>query len=123
MKTFLNLLLLFFVTISCLPKREEMVGRYYCNRENIVNYLDLHENGTFYHFFQEDSITLENSGKWNVIEDNGYHVIEFENWNDYNEKGTGYEEHSRGLLFINGKYLDVTPDGDGYDSFVREEKK
>jgi hypothetical protein len=100
-----------------------MVGRYNCNRGNIVNYLNLYENGTFYHFFQEDSIKLENSGKWDVIEDNGYHVIEFENWNDYNEKGTGYEEHSRGLLFINGKYLDVSPDGNDFDSFVKEEKK
>lgn len=123
MKTFLNLFLFFFVTTSCLPDKKDMVGRYNCNRGNIVNYLNLYENGTFYHFFQEDSIKLENSGKWDVIEDNGYHVIEFENWNDYNEKGTGYEDHRRGLLFINGKYLDVTPDGDDYDSFIREEKK
>ena len=123
MKAYLKSFLLFFVTISCIPDKKEMAGRYDCNRGNIINYLDLNENGTFYHFFQQDSIKLESRGKWDVVNDNGYHVVEFDNWKDFNEKGIEFKEYSRGLLFINGKYLDVTPDGDDYDSFIREKKK
>lgn len=99
---------------SC-PSKVDL-GKYHCYKnKNAVNYLELMPNGKFYHYYKNADVELENWGKWNKRKDEC--VIELENWKNFNEKGEDYEDFPLALLFINGSYLDETPDGDANTSF------
>ena len=114
-----------FVLISCLNLRscpEEIFGKFICyNNSNAENYLFINKDGTFHHYYKEDDLVLEQRGTWKRSND-GYCKIEFNQWNNYNEKGSDFQELKNGLFWINGKYLDNTPDGNDHSSFVKSKK-
>ena len=108
---------------GCLDLRscdKDLSGKYYCNHdENSINYLELKKNGTFYHYYKNENVELSNEGSWKKSND-GYCKIELKDWKNFNEKGGAYEEFMLGLLFINGNYLDISPDGESSTSFKKE---
>ena len=110
---------------SCLNLRscpEEISGKFVCkNNPSAENYLLLNKDGTFEHFYKEDSITLKQNGTWKRSND-GYCKIELSEWNSYNENGADFEKFGNGLFWINGKYLDMTPDGNSRSSFEKFKK-
>lgn len=111
------------LAVSCLNLRscnKDVIGRYYCyNNEKATNYLDLNKDGTFFHFYKEGDLELSHSGTWQKS-DNGYCQIEFSEWNSYNRQGLNFKEYGNGILFINGDYLDISPDGESSTSFIKE---
>ena len=113
-----------FLADSCVSLRScdsDLSGRYYCNNDNnAVNYLDINKDGTYLHFFKKESIELTSKGTWKKVDDS-YCKIELEDWRDYNVNGENYEDYILALLFINGGYLDISPDGDSSNSFKKRE--
>lgn len=112
-----------FVAQSCLDLRScnfKVEGRYYINNnESITNYLDLNKDGTFQHFYKKGEVELSHLGKWKKNE-KGYCRIELDNWKTYNEDGENFKELASSFLFINGKYLDIGPDGESSTSFRKK---
>lgn len=108
---------------SCLNLRtcnEDIAHRYVCeNNSNAINYIDINSNGTFIHTYEEGDVKLTNSGTWEKNKD-GYCYLELSDWKTYNEKGLNYEDYNNGILYINGDYLDMSPDGDSSTSFIRD---
>tara|TARA_B100001765_G_scaffold46201_1_gene26758 strand:+ start:54 stop:461 length:408 start_codon:yes stop_codon:yes gene_type:complete len=117
-------IILYFSSTSCFFLRDcsnDVYGKYVLiNNPEAENYLILRRNGTFEHFYSEQNIVLKNEGNWKKSND-GYCVLEFDEWKDYNEKGMNYEEYGNYVLWINGDYLDITPDGTSPNSFKRTE--
>lgn len=84
---------------------------------NFTNYLILNENGNYYHYYKENGVEKSSSGTWEKVDD-PYCKIRLTNWENYNEKGLSY--NVRGSIFyINGDYLDTSPDGEDLDSFKK----
>jgi len=120
------LIIVFFLSLvmqNCLNLRsceKNIYGKYYCKNDNkALNYLELKKDHSYFHYYKKDSIELYNTGHWNKIDD-GYCKIELENWKNFNEAGPNYEEFLSAILFINGKYLDLSPDGESSTSFIKE---
>jgi len=111
------------LTQSCLNLRsckEDLEGKYFCyNDKTAINYLIIRKDGTFYHYYNNGEIELHDNGTWKKNDD-GYCKIELSQWKNFNEKGTDYEDFMSGLLFINGSYLDIGPDGESSTSFIKE---
>ncbi len=98
---------------------ENIISKYYCyNNKDAINYIEFWENGEFIHVFEKGEHKLVDTGKWEFSK-NGYCQILLSNWKNFNEKGEDYEEFGNGILFINGTYLDVTPDGPSSNSFEK----
>lgn len=121
-----NKILIFFFSLtmqSCLDLRscdKELSEKYYCNHEkDSVNYLELKKNGTYYHYYKKGEVELANEGSWTKSND-GYCKIELKGWKNFNEKGVDYENFMLGLLFVNGDYLDISPDGESSTSFKKK---
>jgi len=110
------------ILLSCLNLRscpDEISGKFICkNNPSAENYLLLNIDGTFEHYYKEEDIVLTQNGTWKRSND-GYCKLEFSEWNNYNEKGTDFEEFGNGLFWVNGKYLDMSPDGDSSSSFEK----
>jgi hypothetical protein len=95
-------------------------GKYYAknNTETII-YLDLKNDGTFYHYFKNQTNEFSHFGTWEISKD-GYCKIEFSEWENYNKDGVDFHKHIDGMtLFINGNSLDYTPDGSNSKSYRR----
>ncbi|MFI2744350.1 hypothetical protein ACG2LH_16565 [Zhouia sp. PK063] len=122
-----KLLIFFLLSLvlsqSCLDLsscNKDLKGKYYCNREEgSINYLELKQNGKYYHYYKNGKVELFNEGYWQKSKD-GYCVIELEGWKNFNEKGVNYKDFIESILFVNGNYLDVSPDGESSSSFKRE---
>ena len=126
LKTIKTILFISFFSSAfqcCLDLRscdKDISGKYYStSNDNTVNYLDINEDGTYYHFYKKKDIELINKGTWEKSDD-GYCKIKLKNWKNFNEMGV-YQEFIFGLLYINGDYLDVTQDGTSSTSFKRED--
>lgn len=124
MKSFLYLILVFLTFTSCsiCPSENEFIGKYYSQKEGIENYIEIKKNGEFNHFYSKGELILKHSGTWKKSE-NGYCWLEFNEWKNFKEKGEKFEILGNQILFINGKYLDHSPDGETLSSFVKREKK
>ena len=124
MKSFLYLILVFFTFTSCsiCPSENEFIGKYYSQKEGIENYIEIKKNGEFNHFYSKGELILKHSGTCKKSE-NGYCWLEFNEWKNFKEKGEKFEILGNQILFINGKYLDHSPDGETLSSFVKREKK
>ena len=124
MKSFLYLILVFLTFTSCsiCPSENEFIGKYYSQKEGIENYIEIKKNGEFNHFYSKGELILKHSGTWKKSE-NGYCCLEFNEWKNFEEKGGKFEILGNQILFINGKYLDHSPDGETLSSFVKREKK
>lgn len=85
---------------------------------DFINYLILNEDGSYYHYYNENGVALSSSGEWKKIDD-PYCKISVTNWENYNEKGLNYEVFGS-IFYINGDYLDRTPDGESLESFKKE---
>lgn len=120
---FITLTLVFLLN-SCLSLRtchDNIEGRYYIeNKNNGINYLDIFKNGTYSHHIKKDGKQISSSGNWEIIDD-PYCKIRLFKWENYNEKGLSYEKRKSTILYINGNYLDTTPDGNDLDSFKKNE--
>ena len=108
---------------GCLDLRscnKDISGKYYSKGDDgTVNFLDINENGTYYHFYKKNDIELINKDTWEKSDD-GYCKIKLKNWKNFNEMGA-YQEFIFDFLYINGDYLDVTPDGTSSTSFKRDD--
>lgn len=94
--------------------------RYYNNSDDkAINYLDIKDNGTYLHYYKKNSIEFSQEGTWKKAKDENC-IIEFKNWKSYNERGKNYEDYEVYLLFINGHYLDNSPDGNSSSSFENQ---
>ncbi|MDD3014657.1 MAG: hypothetical protein PHC34_13230 [Candidatus Gastranaerophilales bacterium] len=119
MKKYIVLTLLILFAQACKSKRyKEITGRYYKVSSNL-NYLDINENGTYFHYYKNDSLELSQEGLWKISQHENS-VIELSNWKNYNELGKDYEDYNMYLLFINGNFLNVTPDGNAASSFEKK---
>lgn len=111
------------LTTSCLnlrPCNKDIVGRYFCqNIEGATNSLVIKGDGTYLQSYKQGNIELSNSGTWKKSDD-GYCAIRLKKWKNFNEFGENYENFGSSLLFINGDYLDIGPDGDSDTSFKKE---
>lgn len=116
-------ILFFFLGLSvasCQICNEKPLGRYYCsNFNNAENYIEFKDDGTYYHFFKNDSIELANSGEWHIRKDNNC-IIELYDYKNFNDEGSNYEDFGIYLLWINNDYLDNSPDGESSTSFKRK---
>ena len=122
---YLKILLIFILPLTlqgCLNLRscsDEISGKFICeNNPNASNYLQLNTDGTFLHYYQENSLTLTHEGTWKKSDD-GHCILEFSEWKNYNNGGENFEEFGNGLLWINGEHLDIGPDGESSTSFVK----
>jgi len=117
-------LLIIILTAGCMnlrPCNKDITGIYYTyNNPTAENYLILTKDSTFYHYYKNEQQKLMDSGKWNF--NKKYCYIEFNQWKNFNEKGTDYEEFGNYILFVNGKYLDIGPDGESSKSFIKKTK-
>lgn len=122
-KIFIFFLLLPFIFCSCINLRScdsDISGRYICyNDEKATNFLDLNKNGTFFHYYKKDSIESFSKGTWEKSSD-GDCRIDFSEWKNFNEDGKQYRVFGNGILFINGNYLDISPDGNSSSSFLKQ---
>ena len=121
---FFLIILLIIITISCVNIRncsKNVIGRYFSekNNLNITSYLDLKSDGTYYHYYKENGNELMSSGHWKKVED-PYCKIEFFNWENYNEDGLDFLKLNGYILYINGNFLDTTPDGNDIDSYKKK---
>lgn len=117
-------LTLIFILEGCISFggcHDDIEGRYFSERksENVINFLDLNKDGAYYHYYKEGSIEVYGSGKWKKVDD-PYCKIRLDNWKNFNIKGLDFESLPGTLLYINGEYLDRTPDGNDLDSFKKE---
>ncbi len=114
--------LTFSVNISCLDLRtcsHEIFGKYFChNNPDAINFLFLKEDGSFLHYYQDEQTTLTDTGEWRRSDKNNC-VLELSNWKSFNEKGQNFEQFISGLLWIDGQYLDMGPDGQSNTSFLK----
>lgn len=110
------------VLYGCLNFRrcsDNVIGKYYCyNYEDAINYIELLKDGHFIHVFKQAKNLLMDTGSWELSV-NGYCQVLLSNWKNFNEKGEDYDEFGNGILYINGNYLDVTPDGSSSTSFKK----
>lgn len=121
-KSILFLIITTLLLVSCWNRscNWELSGRYYCyNIKNSKSYIDLHKDGTFQHYFKIEDIELSHIGTWEKTED-GYCKIKLSEWNTYNRDGLDFIEMGNGILYINGDYLDMSPDGQSSSSFQKE---
>lgn len=117
----LSLILLFSLFLkSCFLNNcpdQIKIGKYYSRQDTtVVNYLELKPNGSFVHYYKEGKKELKHSGKWKRSKDDDC-IIQFIDWRDFNKKGLKYRDLALGMLYINGDYLDDTPDGETNTSF------
>ncbi|WP_298782641.1 hypothetical protein [uncultured Polaribacter sp.] len=115
------LIFLIFASCSICPSENEFIGKYYSQKEGIENYIEIQKNGNFNHFYSKGELTLKHSGTWEKSK-NGYCYLEFSEWKNFDEKGEKFEILGNQILYINGKYLDHTPDGETLSSFIKKEK-
>lgn len=125
----LKITALFFFIISGLTScQKEVLGKYYnIEDEKALHYIDFKEDGTFFHYYKKDTIVRSHSGNW-TCKDNKIHIL---NWEEYSYEyldiisGMGKVEFGATLgnqiFWIHGSYLDVTPDGDNYAGYIKEE--
>jgi hypothetical protein len=100
------------------PSESEFIGKYYSQKEGIENYVEIKKNGNFTHFYSKGQLTLKHSGTWGKSK-NGYCFLEFSEWKNFDEKGEKFEIFGNKILFINGKHLDHSPDGETLSSFIK----
>lgn len=116
----LQVCLIFFQ--SCLDLRDcpaNVIGKYYCyNNPGATNSLELLENGDFIHLYKIENRTYLDKGKWERSKKGSCQIL-LSNWKNYNEVGDKFEDFGNGILFINGAYLDMTPDGNSSTSFKK----
>lgn len=107
---------------SCLDLSKcsnNVVGKYKCNNlPEAANILELKYDGKFVHTFSFKKESFIDSGNWEFDKKNSC-IIEFSNWKNYNEFGESYQNFGSSVLFINGKYLSISPDGYGCSDFIR----
>ena len=110
---------------SCLDLRtcsQDLSGKYTCNNNpNAINYLELKNDGTFFHYYKEGSVVLTDKGTW-VKSNDGYCQVELSEWKSFNELGGKFQTFGNGILWINDKYLDISPDGNSSSSFEKLQK-
>lgn len=112
-----------FIFKGCIdlrPCAKSIEGKYYCDRnDKAINFLEIRDDGTFLHYYKEKDIELFHNGTWKRNSD-GYCLIELNEWKNYNQEGKNYREFGNGILFINGDYLDISPDGESSSSFKKK---
>lgn len=122
MKKYILILFIGFLLEGCLDLRNcdsESKGRYYCyNNEKAINWLDIKKDGTFSHYYKEDTFQLSHHGKWKMREKSNC-VIEFDSWKSFNEDGKNYEKYGSNFLYKSSNYLDIGPDGESSTSFEK----
>ena len=122
MKNLLYLILVFLTFISCeiCPSENEFIGKYYSQKEGIENYIEIKKNGEFTYFYSKGELILKHFGTWEKSK-NGYCSLAFNEWKKFDEEGEKFEILGNLILYINGKYLDYSPDGETLSSFVKIE--
>ncbi|WP_291276156.1 hypothetical protein [Flavobacterium sp.] len=78
----------------------------------------IYNDGTYYHYFKNDTIELTCKGTWEKAKD-VYCGIELDNFENYNELGSNYEEFGSYFLLKDGEYLNNGLDGNNEYSFIK----
>jgi len=122
MKKYFLMLLLGCIIQGCLDLRNcssDIKGRYYCyNNEKAINWLDIKKDGTFSHYYKEDTLNFSHHGTWKMREKSNC-VIEFDSWKSFNEDGKNYEKYGSNFLYKSSNYLDISSDGSSSTSFEK----
>ena len=125
LKNFIIVFISILLFQSCLDLRtcsRDLSGKYICkNNPKAINYLEIKDDGTFLHYYKNGTIVLTDKGTW-VKSNDGYCEIEFSEWKNFNEFGEKFETFGNGILWINDKYLDISPDGNSSPSFEKLQK-
>lgn len=112
-----------FTLVSCLGITlcpEEISGKFVCkNNLEAENYLLLNDDGTFEHVYKLEHKVLTHKGTYTKRSDMDNCVLEFTEWNNYNEKGENFSELGNAYFMLNGKYLEKYPDGDSSSKFEK----
>jgi len=114
---------LFFFLLSCsfIDCYSDLEGKYINTRDpKSINYLLINKNGTYFHYYKKDTLELTCKGTWEKSEDASC-GIEFDDFEDYNELGSGFKKYGSYFLIIDGKYLNNGFDGENEFSFLKEE--
>jgi hypothetical protein len=69
----ITLLLLTILLNGCKPSGEDIAGRYYARHNKGIEYIDVKQDGTYLHYFKNDSIGQKQEGKWEY-EREGLHL-------------------------------------------------
>ena len=112
---------LFFSCINLNKCKLDSSKRYYCfNDIKAINYLEFGKNGTFKHYYRKGNTELSHIGRWRE-NDEGYCYIELNEWKNFNEEGENYQEFGNGILYINGNFLNMSPDGESSYSYKKSD--
>lgn len=64
-KTSLTCLLMSLLFTSCMLNcNKNFIGKYYKQKEGVINYLEIKRNGDFLHYYSEGETVLTHEGKW-----------------------------------------------------------
>lgn len=120
MKKIVLIILISLIISSCSTclSEKEFNGKYYSQKEGVESYVEIQKDGKFTHFYSKGKLTLKHSGTWKK-DKKGYCHLEFNEWKNFEEKGKDFEILGNQILFLNGKYLDHSPDGESLSSFVK----
>jgi len=119
-----KILLLFLLALSfsschvCLSKPS---GRYDQHFNNVENYIDFKDDGTYYHFYKSDMGELKNTGEWKMSDDNNC-IVELYDFKTFNEEGK-YKDFGSYALWVDDHYLNDGPDGETSLSFEKVDKQ
>jgi hypothetical protein len=115
--------LILFIFNSCFDLsscNSDISGKYFCyNDKEAINFIDINENGTFFHSYKKGTIELISKGTWEKSID-GYCYIELSEWKNFNEEGKKFKEFGNGILYIDGDFLNISPDGESSTSFSKK---
>jgi len=57
-------LILMMTLAACHPSGKEVAGKYYTKHNKGTEYIELFENGTFIHYFKNDTVDYKEEGTW-----------------------------------------------------------
>lgn len=116
----LILILIVSILEGCFRKcnYESIIGEYFIEEEKgVIHSLVLNSDDTFLHFYKKGQTELSSSGNWEWYNCQ----IRLNEWHSYGK----FDESCPGIcinttLFVQGKYLNFTPDGNSRNSFIKK---
>ena len=81
----ISLLLILLLVLACTPSSKKAAGIYYARHGKGVEYIDVKEEGTYLHYFKNDSIEKQQTGKWMIESEEDKFRLTFYDWVIYTE--------------------------------------
>jgi len=114
----------FFLILGCSTcSNKNLSGKYYKKVDaGTINYIELKINGDFLHYYSNSDTILLHKGRWE-LDTKGFCIIEFDEWKNFDEKGVNFERYGNNIFYVNGNYLNHSPDGNDLSSFKKGNDK